>query len=85
MEGEMVNETEPERLEREFVEAGGDLPLLEARLRMTVKERSEANERAVAVARARGQPAGKRRVSTREEDRLELLELELIRAKLKGP
>ena len=43
-------ETERERLEREYVEAGGDLSLLEARLRMTPQQRIEAHERALALA-----------------------------------
>jgi hypothetical protein len=35
------------RLEREYVEAGGDLSLLEARLRMTPEERFLAHQRAL--------------------------------------
>ena len=46
----MKVETERERLEREYVEAGYDLRLLEASLRMTPDERVRAHESAALLA-----------------------------------
>lgn len=46
----MKPETERERLEREYVEAGHDLALLEASLRMTPDERVRAHESAALLA-----------------------------------
>ncbi|MGC4121968.1 MAG: hypothetical protein QM765_46790 [Myxococcales bacterium] len=46
----MATESERERLEREYVEAGYDLRLLEASLRMTPDERVRAHEDAAKLA-----------------------------------
>lgn len=47
-----MSQSELERLEREYVEAGYDLSLLEARLRLTPEQRILTHERAKAQAKA---------------------------------
>ncbi len=77
----MPTDSERERLEREYAEAGHDLSLLDARLRMTPQQRVEAHESALALALAL-RAAGE---ALRQKDREALRELETIRARLRDP
>jgi hypothetical protein len=61
-----MSESERARLEREYVEAGNDLSLLEATLRMTPDERVRAHERALAAALAMRESVEEYRARTRE-------------------
>ena len=83
-------ESERARLEREYVEAGFDLSLLDATLRMTPDERLRAHESAARVVEELRAALEERRARLRrndptEKDRDALRELELIRARLKAP
>ena len=63
-----MSQSELERLEREYVEAGGDLSLLEARLRMSPQERFLAHEGAAALAAELAQAGGELRAQPERAD-----------------